>query len=234
MRGGYKPQLQASQLLSKVGMRNGNEHCSPFPSPAGPKHPCLGRGRALCRLHLSSCSSFLWSWEPGWEQLIFSWGDRNLLIPIRAPSCLTGIPALHPLSTSGMAGTWEQLDATDHLTGNQLQGRKTEEKLGKLKRWGLEGGERHREETQGDAGSPSHAAGAIPAQVLLGKQPYLLAQWGAGPGLGASPGSEDGREQAEQETSPCSPEHVGLRALPAPSRSCGVAGRLGRSQALYK
>lgn len=133
-----------------------------------------------------------------------------------------------------MAGTWERLDARDHLTGDQLEGRKTEEKLGKLKRWRLEGGESHSEEIQRDAGSPSHAAGAIPTQVLLEKQPYLLAQRGAGPRLRASPGSEDGREQPEQETSPSSPEHVGLRAPPAPSRSCGVAGRLGRSQALYK
>lgn len=45
-----------------------------------------------------------------------------------------------------MAGTWERLDARDHLTGDQLEGRKTEEKLGKLKRWRLEGGESHSEE----------------------------------------------------------------------------------------
>jgi len=80
---------------------------------------------------------------------------------------------------------------------------------------------------------PSEAPGAVPAQGLLGKQPYLLARRGPGPGLPVRLGSEDRREQPEQQASSFrqpvfKQEHVGLRALPAPSRSSGTRWQTGQ------
>lgn len=95
MREGYKPQLQASQLLAKMGTRSGNEHCSPFPSPVGPGHPCLGRARALCGLHLSSCPGFLWSWEPGWGAADFFLGQQKPAVPHPGSQ----LPHQHPLES---------------------------------------------------------------------------------------------------------------------------------------
>lgn len=196
-------------------------------------------------------------------------GDRNWLLHFQAPDCLANIhgsclnprETLHsslPLSkhleltlpwkgllvgATGTAGTWEQMGAGDQLAGDRLGNRRAEMrlKLGRLKRWRLEGGEScgrdmHPALRRGMVVAPlgpSDAARAIPPQGLLRKQPYLLARRGPGPRLPVRLDSENRWEQPEQQASSFSQpvfkqEHVGLRVLPAPSRSSSALWQAGQ------
>lgn len=212
-----------------------------------------------------------WTWRSWFLSLTLPrlWWDRNQLLHIQAPDCLANMrgSCLNPHETlhavlplgkhleltppwqgllegvTGTAGTWEQLRAGDLLVGDRLRDRRAERrsKLGRLKRWRLEGGESRGEEMhpalrRGMLAAPlgpSDAAGAIPTQGLLGKQPYLLARHGPGPRLPTRLGSENRREQPEQQASSFShpmfkQEHVGLWALPAPSRSSSALWQAGQ------
>lgn len=133
-----------------------------------------------------------WTWRSWFLSLTLPhlWWDRNQLLHVQAPDCLANVrgSCLNPRETlhavlplgkhleltplwhgllegvTGTAGTWEQLGAGDQLVGDRLGDRRAERrsKLGRLKRWRLEGGESRGEEmhpalldAQRDAGSPA-------------------------------------------------------------------------------